>query len=269
MKTNQKLIIIDGLINGGKTLVFNLLKHEDDFIFLDISMPHFELCYKMDFLHQIGEENTEKILKHMKTTKIFLPYPFLMHIGSLMKKFPEYNFVIKPGYHQIAIKHYNKDEEFKRQFKKLMPIKYENLHNLYVVRHPKMAWITQNMHRITIKDFIAIWSKNSIIDNLYAYDVIKIEEINKHKLLNSLIKKTDLNKVKSYTNFDLQVKRVNLTKKKGGFGLDYLLENFKSLEDDLMPLFEALKYDINDKNILSYISDDLDEITEMVDWGSK
>jgi len=59
LNEDQMLIMINGLLNGGKSIVFNLIKEEDNFIYLDISSGHFDL-YKDEMINQIGEKNVLK-----------------------------------------------------------------------------------------------------------------------------------------------------------------------------------------------------------------
>jgi len=59
-----------------------------------------------------------------------------------MKQFPNYNFVIKPIRDVLSIKHAEKDEDWCSDFKNFIGIKPKNIHFLFIVRHPKLSWLT-------------------------------------------------------------------------------------------------------------------------------
>jgi len=258
-KFNQKLIIIGGITNGGKTLIFNLLRKEDNFISLDISFPHFNV-YKDEIISQIGEENTKRMKCFMETSEIFEPYIFVRKIGFLMKKFPDYNFVIKPGSPSIAKIKHTKDSRWLEDVKKYASMELEDIHPIFAIRHPKMGWATSKTTREnTIDDFIETWSYENLIEESKFSEIVKIEDIKHNKLLKSLIKKTDLNKVLPYTKFDLQVKTLN--------NFDNLDIDFKKIEESMKGFLKYLNYDTEDENIQLFMNDYLSEEDARIDWS--
>jgi hypothetical protein len=258
----QKLITISGLTNGGKTVIFNLLRKENNVISLDISQAHYHI-YRDEIFEQLGSKNAERLEKYIKTTDIFAGDIFTREIGRIMREFPHHHFVIKPGYHEwIEMDFDYKKEMWYSNVEKYMPIPKESMYHLFAVRHPRMGWITSNTYATNIEDFVNRWLTGYTIEQMKWYTIIKIEEISKNKLLRSLIKETDLEKVRTYTKFDLQVKEKNL-EKNGFYNLE---EEFKYVDKQLKELMKFLKYENEDENIDLFMNDELTEEEKQIDW---
>jgi hypothetical protein len=238
LNEDQMLIMINGLINGGKSIVYNLIKKEDDFIYLDISPGHFDL-YKDEMINQIGENNVLRIKPFIESKEIALnSHVFTREIGFIMKQFPNYNFVIKPIKDGLSIKHAEKAKDWCSDFKKFIGIKPKNIHFLFIVRHPKLSWLT------AIKDcpfdiFLDNWNNAQVDVRKKHTRILKVEAIKHDELLKKIIKKTDLNKVIPYTMFDLKAKIKR--------NFDNVAEEIEIIERKLKHVYEHLEYDLEDK----------------------
>lgn len=234
---DQILITVTGLLNSGKTLVYDLIKKEDGFINLDISKYHYHL-YKKEMINQIGEENVLRIEPFIESEEIIYSKEiFVREIGFLMRKFSDHNFVIKPVDDVIPIAHYKKDKEWVSYLKKYMPIKEENIHCLLVVRHPKISWVTS--FGISFDDFFKMWTFN-LKDRMRYMQLVKIEEIEKNEFLKKIIRKTDLSKVRVFTEFDF-----NKTK---GKNFDNIDEEMLRIEESSIHNYRLMNYDLEDEN---------------------
>ncbi|MCF8019819.1 MAG: hypothetical protein K9L62_10450 [Vallitaleaceae bacterium] len=258
--TDQKLIMINGIVNSGKTLLFNLFKIEGNFICMDLTKEHFHI-YKNDLINDLGKENVKRLKPLIESTKIYDEEILLREIGLLMKFRPSYHFVIKPMPPIFAKQKYIKFQKFEKWVKEYTPLKMENLHNLMVFRHPYLSWLTVPLFRTNIDNQIETWLKEiKEIDNIFweAFDIVKLEDIKDHELIKNLIKKTDLNKVKSYTNFDLHTKELN----------DYIdiEKDLKKIEKKLKPLFDKLDYDNGNKYIKMFMKDYLTDQEKKFFW---
>jgi hypothetical protein len=254
----QKLIALYGYLNSGKTLLYNLFKKEDNFICLDISPDHFDI-YKHQMIKAIGENNTKRLEPLIKSLDIFNPYIFLEEIGLLMKDFPECNFVVKPGGVVWPVSIYTARDKVHNNIKKFTPIKSVNdLHMLFVVRNPIMAWLTTPPINRDIDWFLSFYYKNYIFKH---YEIIKIEDLKYNKLVRGLIKKTNLDELLSYSNFDLQMKlKIDYS------NIDKDIELIKKKLERIMKFFE---YNKDDKNIELFLNDKLSEEAEKIDWGKE
>lgn len=108
-----------------------------------------------------------------------------------MKEFPECNFVIKPG---------NWD------WLQLSDFKNENIYNLFIIRDPRIGWITNTKHiDFNVNKFI---ENNRVKERVLkkfrnVLKIVKIEKIGKNKLMNQLIKPKTLKRVKPFIKFDI------------------------------------------------------------------
>lgn len=255
--TDQKLIMINGVLNSGKSVIFNLFKKEGHFICMDLSQEHFPI-YENDLLNDLGKENLERIIPFVKSTEIYLQENFLREVGYLMKQRPNFHFVIKPGFRDFAREHYQNSLRYRKDLKRYTPLKRENIHHLMIFRHPKLAWATVTLHKSDLTYHTDVWTNNT--KNIFwkSFDLLKIEDIKNHSLMKELIKNTDLNKVKPYTNFDLQVKQMN----------DYtgIERDLKIIEKRLTYIFEKLDYDKRCKDVKRFMKDSLTEEEKKIDW---
>ena len=247
---NQKLVIIHGVENGGKSILFNLFKKDPSYICLDVLIHHYEAWYKQEITEQIGKENALQLKSAMKGEAIFEPTIFLKEIGSLMKKFPEYNFAIKPGTTEWASKQKSGDLEWKENVKKYTPVTdHQNIYHLFIMRHPKISWITINRQETYgFHKFMELWGAEGLIGCMKHHTVLKVEEFKNSKLLKNLLKNVDLNEAKTWSEFDLVCKENNSYK-----NLEY---EFKRIEKELNHLFEYLNYGYND------VDDDMRDFLE-------
>jgi len=246
----QKLILIYGFLNSGKTLLFDLFKGEDNFICFDLAGAHYPE-YKDEIIKQIGIKNTKRIEPLIKNYDIFLPDIFFKEIGRLMKQFPQHNFVIKPASDEWAQHQKNKIAWWEEFVKKYTPLNDVNdILHLFAIRHPKIGWITTWNDKLGVKGFVKRWSGNNLIINLDAYQVVKIEDIACNELIKKLIKKTKLKNVLPYTRFDLETKLVN--------SYENLTDEYKYIENSLGGLFKYLKYNKNNKYISKFMNDSIE-----------
>jgi hypothetical protein len=243
LSKDQMLISLNGIVNGGKTLVFDLIKKEDNFIHLDISKYHYNF-YKDIMIEQIGEESVLRLEPFIKNDDFFNPQIFTREIGSIMRKFPNYNFVIKPVDDIISCRHNKKDKEWMLYCKKYMPIKEENMHFLFIIRHPKLCWVTS--YKLPFDEMIRPWSFDLKI-RLEHTELVKIEELEKNKLLKRIIKKTDLSKVRAFTEFDF-----NKTERKDFDNID---DEIKQIEKAAINNYKLLGYDLEDKNVSLFMKE--------------
>jgi len=247
-KNDQKLIIINGLLNSGKTILFNLLRKEKNFICLDISPHHYKI-YEQETIDQIGKENLIGLKPYVETTDIFITENFLREFGLLMQKFPEYSFAIKPGNYNWVAKEYN-DKWLKLKEQYMPGVKLSNIHHVFAIRNPMISWTTTYMKNMT--KFLELWGGQNLED-LNLYEIIKIEEIKDNKLFNQIIKNNDLKQVVPYTIFDLKQKPFN--------NYDNLMQQLKIVEKELRGLMEFLSYKKEDSAIQMFLDDDLDKYT--------
>lgn len=248
LNEDQMLIMINGLINGGKSIVYNLIKEEDNFLYLDISPGHFYL-YKDEMINQIGEKNVLRIKPFIESKEIACDsHVFTREIGFIMEQFPNYNFVIKPTKDVLSIKHAKKDKDWCSDFKNFIGIKPKNIHFLFIVRHPKLSWLT------AIKDcpfdiFLDNWNNAQVDVRKKHTRILKVEDVKHDELLKKIIKKTDLNKVIPYTMFDLKAKEKR--------NFDNVAEEIEIIEKKLKHLYEDLGYDLEDKYSDLFMQDDI------------
>jgi hypothetical protein len=242
---NQKLILISGPYNGGKTLIFNLFKKENNYIYLDLSNFHYK-DYENIMIDQIGEENVLRLKPLILNTKIFEQENFLREVGLLMKQYPKYNFIIKPSITKFDLLHTSRDKEWITLLKKYTSIRLmDDIHHFWIIRHPKMAWVTTSHKHMPFEDFLTSYSphyKGKI-------NLIKIEEVGNNKCLQKLLPNTDLTKILPYTPFDLMIKRSN--------NYDNLDKQFEKIEESLEHIFTYFNYDKYDKNVSLFMDDDL------------
>jgi len=192
-KSDQKLVIIYGSHNTGKTFLYNLFKKEDKFICLDLYKSHYHI-YKQEIVKQIGKKNTERLEKFILSSEIFLIDHFLEEVGYLMNQFPDYNFAIKPG-DRIWISEYKKlYDDWIYYVNRFTPLKLKNIKYLHAIRHPKICLATSYDHNTNIKEFVDRWVNdyNYLKNTPNVYQIIKIEDIKYNSLMKTLIKNTNL-----------------------------------------------------------------------------
>lgn len=236
---NDRLFIgINGLPNGGKTLVYDLIKNEDNFIHLDISKHHTHI-YEELMIEQIGEKNFFRIKPFIESEEIInSPETFIREIGRLVKEFKDKNFVVKPVEDIITLTHKKKTKKWLLHLKNHIPIKLENIHFLFVVRHPKLIWAIS--HESVLSNHMSFWSFPLEI-RLQHTELVKMEDLESNALLKNIIKKTDLKKVKSYTTFDLyhtKNRKYNKSEK----------EILLNVEKNAIHNYQLLGYDFEDEN---------------------
>jgi len=199
LPSKRLFIGINGIPNGGKTLVYDIIKKEDNFIHLDISRHHIHI-YEELMINQIGEENYFRLKPFIESEEIIRsPETFIREIGRIVKKFKGYSFVVKPVEDDISRIHKKKREGWLLHLKEHMPIKLENIHFLFVVRHPKLAWATSNIN--VLSDHMSFWSF-PLEKRLKHTELVKMEDLESNSLLKRIIKKTNLKELPSYTTFD-------------------------------------------------------------------
>jgi len=234
-----------------KTLVYNLIKDEGNFIYLELSHYHFHI-YEEEMIQQIGSENVNRLKPLIKTKDILSEYRvFAKEMGYLMRQFPDYHFIIKPSGHVFPEANYHKKRAWFVNIKKYMPIDIEDMYFFYVVRHPKISWFTIN--GIPFSVFRGDLGHPGLKSTLKYHEVIKIEELQNCKFLNKIITKTNLENVKSYTNFDY----INILGKNSNLGprnYDNIEEEIKEIEK-LQGAYELLGYDLNEEYVKSFCQD--------------
>lgn len=249
--SNQMLIFMGGMTNGGKTLVYNLIKDEGNFIYLELDSYHFHI-YEEEMIQQIGSENVNRLKPLIKTKDILSIYEvFTKEMGHLMRQFPDYHFIIKPSGHIFPCAHYNKIEEWCVGIKKYMTIDIQDIYFFFVVRHPKISWFTIN--GIPFSVFINHLGHPELKSTLDYFEVIKIEELQNCKFLNKTITKTNLENVELYTNFDY----INILGKNSNLGhrnYDNIEEEIKEIEK-LHDAYELFGYDLNEEYVKSFCQD--------------
>ena len=222
-KSEQKLIIIYGLHNSGKTFLYNLFKKDDSYITLELYTKHYHI-HKSEISEQLGEKNAKRLGKYIVSGDIFSTNCFLEEIDFLMKQFPDYDFVVKPGQTDW------------------LSSNTENIKHLFAIRHPKISLATCYDHNTDIKDYVKRWISNHDLLERYAdiLQIIKIEEI----------ETVD----KPYTEFDLNEYRFNIFDR-----LDDFKSDLKIIDSQLKGLLEFLNYTIEDKNVDKYLRE-LDQL---------
>jgi len=241
MNTNQKLIILHGLHNSGKTFLYNLFKKEDDCITLEIYKNHYHL-HKDEWLQQVGVQNTERVEKHIQSLEIFSADCFFEEFGILMKQFPDKHFVVKPGQTPWFQECSSQRDVWNDRIKKFTDLKTGNVSHLFAIRHPKISLATCYDHNTNINEYVERWTSKYDLLERYSdvLQIIKIEEI----------KYVD----KPYTEFDLNDYRLNIFDR---------LEDFKSdlkvIDIELKALMDFLNYDSEDKNVDRYLRE-LDQL---------
>ena len=197
---NDRLFIgINGIPNGGKTLVYDLIKKEDNFIYLEISKHH-TYIYEELMINQIGEENYFRLKPFIDSEEIMSSVEtFFIEIGRITTQFKDKNFVVKPVDDRISAMFKKNPEKWIPYVKKYMPIKLDNIHFLFVVRHPKLIWAV--CHEIILSEHMSKWSF-PLEKRLWHTELVKLEELESNDLLKRIIKKTDLKKLKLYSMFD-------------------------------------------------------------------
>lgn len=242
---NQLLILIEGILNGGKTLVYNIIRKEDNFIYLDFSKWHYTM-YRDVMEEQIGKENMDRLEPFIKYEEIFHDFKTLLReVGYLMKQFPDKNFVIKPVNIGFSKMHKERHYEWTKSVVKYLPIKLYNLHFLFIIRHPKLSWYTLN-HEDT-NNFISSWYRKDI-DKIVEYvNIVKVEELEKNKFLRSIITKTDLKNFVPFTDFDYYKCKTK--------NFDNIGEQMKEIEEKLSYIYKLFNYDLEDKNADLFIED--------------
>lgn len=250
-KSDQKLVIIYGSHNSGKTLLYNLFKKEDKFICLDFHKPHYDI-HKQNIIDQIGKKNAKRIEKFILSSKMLLIDYFFEEVGYLMEQFPEYNFVIKPGNHTWIVDYKQLFGDWIYYIDRFTPLELKNIIHLHVIRHPKICLATSYDHNTNIKVFIDRW----ISDYQYlksapdVYKIIKIEDIKEYNIIQTLIKNTDLENLTTYTKYDLNEYRTNIFDR-----MDHFKSDLKVIEKKLKMILNYLKYDVEDENTLFYLEE--------------
>lgn len=242
---NQLLILIEGILNGGKTLVYDIIRKEDNFIYLDFSKWHY-IMYSEVMEEQLGEKILKQIEPLIKSEKIFHEYEvFLREVGFLMKQFPDKNFVIKPVNTQFAKLQHERDPEWAKKVYEYLPTSIDNIYFLFVIRHPKTSWYTLNQK--TTDSFIESWYRKEIFEVIKYADIVKVEELEKNDLLKSIITKTDLKNFVPFTDFDYY-KTIDKD-------FDNIDVEMKEIEDKLAYVYDLFGYDLEDKNSELFIED--------------
>jgi len=219
-KSNQKVVILHGSFNSGKTIVYNLFKKENNYKWIDISPDHLK-DNKDEIEYQIGKKWLNKITPDIESLEIFKGNYFLNLFNLLLKEFPNYNFVVKPGGFDWVLNN------------KLPP---NIFYNIFIIRHPKICWMVNTTH-FSIDEFIKMYKKILIGVFKEKSNVIKIEEIGKNKLMNQLIKRTDLKQIKPITKFDeFLLKKINL---------ETINDELEQIDDKLKDLIKYLEYDLD------------------------
>jgi hypothetical protein len=218
--SNQKLVILYGLHNSGKTFLYNLFKRDSRCKTLEIYKNHYHI-HKPEWLEEVGEENTKRVEKHILSGDIFSVDCFLEEINFLMEQFSEYDFVVKPG-----------------QTEWLDCIKDKNIKHLFAIRHPKISLATCYDHNTDINDYVERWKLNHKLLERYrnVLQVIKIESIDGVD--------------KAYTNFDLNDYRLNIFER-----LDDFKSDLKVIDSELKDLLDFLGYKPEDENVDRYLRD--------------
>ena len=255
---NQKLIIINGLLNSGKTILFDLFRKEENCICMDLTFDH-HIYYEDEIVDQIGQKNFDELKPFIKTFDIFKSYIFLEKIGDLMKKFPGCHFIIKPGCEDWAYWEYDQNNHWFNMVKRYLPCGNENVHHVFVMRHPYMGWATTWNSKLGFKNFIDRWTIDEPKEYLRGLHIIKIEELKKHKIFTDLLTETNVDNVLSYTCFDLETKLVN--------SYDNIKNDFKTIRKELKHLMNYLNYDKTDENIQLFMDDDLKKHPEYTPRG--
>ena len=249
-KSDQKLILVYGSHNSGKTFLYNLFAKEETYICLDIYKSHFKVNREL-MLNQIGPQNLRRLKEFIFNKKIFKLKYFFAEIGRLMREFPDFNFVIKPADVQWMIDYY-KDEDSWNLFVKLFtPLKIDNIIHLYAMRHPQICFATTYHYNGDTNDFIERWKELFyFLRNLPEIcNIVKMEDLKKDKTMKSLLKNIP-DDLRTYTQFDINDYRLNIFEKFGKFNLDLRKVKF-SLKD----MCDFLNYDVEDRNTELYVDD--------------
>jgi len=243
----QELVVINGPLNGGKTILFNLFKKDSNYICLDLTIDHYEI-HEKEMFDLIGKSNTLGLKSAMEDHKIFQGIEvFFSEIGFLMKEFPYHNFVIKPGYENLAQIRKDRPRYWEKIVKRYTTITPKDIHCFYAVRHPKMSWVTVGKHkRFGVDHFINFWNTEEVMEDLERYTVVKIECLEYNDILKRLLN-VDLSKVKSYTEFDLDFKKTNT--------YETLDQDFVKIEKELDHIFKYLIYDKDDDAIQEFLNE--------------
>jgi hypothetical protein len=244
---NRLLILLNGSVNGGKTLLYNLIKKENNFIGLDLSKHHYHF-YRYQMIKEIGEKNVLRIEPFIESGEILeSPRIFCREVGFIMrqKQFSKYNFVIKPIDDNLSMEHQKKSASWTSYLKEFIPVKIKNIHFLFVVRHPKLSWFTI-LPGFDLSNFIRIWGFD-LKKRLSHTELVKIETIKDNMLLRQIITKSDLNKILPYTEFDFKA-----TRKKN---YDDINEDILKIEKKALHNYELLGYDLEDKNVSLFMKE--------------
>jgi len=238
-KSDQKLIVIHGSHNCGKTILYNLFKNEGGYICLDLYKPHYKV-YEQQSLEQLGKKNYERLKKYILSNNTSSTVDLCNEITFMMNQFSDYDFVIKPG---MSWANWNYFMEFS-------PVKLENIKHFHVFRHPKIWLATCYNKKLNIEDFIlnVIGNYQDYKDSPETHHLIKIEDIKYNSLLKTLLKNTNLDNLLPYTIFDLNIYRTNIFNR-----FDDFKNDLKIIEIKLKEVLQYLKYDIEDVNTLIYL----------------
>jgi len=256
-KTNQKLVIIYGSHNSGKTFLYNLFKRNGSYKSIDFHANHYkgqyEKSHNQNLLDQFNKEIYERLKKHIFSEKTFSLNFLFEEIGNIMKRFPDYNIVIKPGQMNWLLCYDSFYDDWFKNINSLTPLKIENVIHLYAIRHPKISLATTYSSNTDIEDFI----QHRKLGDYYNFknvndicNIIKIEDIKRNKLMKSLLKNINLAKLKTYTEFDLNDYRTNIFKNFNKFKSD-----LKVIDLELKEMLDFLNYSTEDRYVAEYLKD--------------
>jgi len=251
-KSDQKLIILYGFHNSGKTLFYNLFQNEENFICLDIYKHHYHI-YEKEIIDQIGEQNNNRLKKIILSKGIFNSENFLIEIGHLMNEFPEHNFIIKTGNRKWIEKYHKLFDSWFYHVKIATPLKIENIKHFIVVRHPKICLATIYHDDFDMGFFLYNWKIDYKFMQIHSgtiFNVLKIEDIKNNVFIKSVLKNKNLDEIMPYTDFDINEYRTNIFE-----NFDNFQRDLKIIDIELKDLCEYLNYDLEDKIVEKYIKE--------------
>jgi hypothetical protein len=219
-KFDQKVTIIHGTFNSGKTIIYNLFRKEENYKYLDLDLSH---NVTRSIQEQTDLESWVKLKPLLKNNKIKKYEVFKNYVLYLIDRFPNSNFIIKSGQNEWI----DSDK---------VDIIVEKFNHLLVFRNPKISWITQSTRKyISLKKFINMHIDFLKLINKNLVPTIHVEDISNDILLNKLIKnKRNLKTTKTITSHDIELlKQINK---------DTIYKDLKRIDNELGDLLKPLNY---------------------------